>query len=349
MFPLTTIVKYPNGDHELIHGSLYRVPPELIDPPRLRELLRIERSGWHVTEFGYFAYSKRGLDRSIYIFPGLQIERESKVRRRIYGYGQTFSKTQIEAMAVGVTDVEERFRSKAESEFNLLVHDLRGLSNSIYHAAEEARNLLQVNDMSGVGVRIENIIAAQTMLKIRTDILDYSGYVDLADTAMNVPIYRRVDKVVRSFSPFANRSGTSIRLTGSSYRESYGPNVFEIISYLLIDNAVKYSPRHESVLVTVEEDEETITVKVNSTGPQIFEDEMEAIFVDGFRGRNAMKLGKPGNGMGLELAKRLVMQFDGEILASSEQVPEFRIDRVQMAQVCFTVRVLVFVARRMAL
>lgn len=339
MFPLTTIIKFPNGGHELIHGSLHRVPPELIDPPRLLELLRIEKSGWHETEFGYFAYSKRGLDRSIYIFPGLQIEGESRAKRRIHGYSETFSKTQIEAMAAGVTDVEEHFRSKAESEFNLLVHDLRGLSNSIYHAAEEARNLLQNNDMGGVGIRIENIIAAQTMLKIRTDILDYSGYVDLADMETNVPIYRRVHKVVRSFSPFAKHSGTNIKLNGSSYRESYGPNVFEIISYLLIDNAVKYSPKHETVTVTVEEDEKTITVDVNSTGPQIMREEMEAIFVDGFRGSNAKKLGKPGNGMGLELAKRLVMQFNGEISASSEPIPEFRIDDVQMAEVRFTVKV----------
>lgn len=151
------------------------------------------------------------------------------------------------------------------------------------------------------------------MLRIRTDLLDLSGNPTLEQEKKPVPIYRRVDKVVKCFESIANHKNIDLVMTGQSYASGIGPDVFEIIPYVLIDNAVKYAPNYSNISVVVWETTKSIEIIVKSLGPNIESEEQESIFLKGVRSKAAKARDAAGSGIGLFLAKTLVGQFGGKI------------------------------------
>lgn len=280
--------------------------------PRLNSYLRITSPGWSANEFGYLNYALQHSSGDLYIYPALFIDGYSP-RKRYPEYNQKFTKQQIEQYAGQFLAAENRYHKQALSDFELLVHDLRQLSTSIYHSAEEARELLAARNWEGVDRRISNIISAQTMLKIRTDVLDFSGNVESEQELKEVPIYRRLDKVVKCFQPLASTKSLRIHLEGTSYGSAKGPEVFEIVPYVIIDNAIKYSPRRTDITVKISEGADTIKIQFQSVGPPIDAHEYEGIFEKWRRGVHAQATPVPGSGIGLFLAKKVIEQFCGEI------------------------------------
>ncbi len=207
----------------------------------------------------------------------------------------------------------KNFRAQAEQEMTALVHDLRHLSGAIYHSAEQADRAFQQNNRSEMQEGLRTIVATQTMLKARINYLDYISGVDRFELDERIPIYSRVDKVVRCFSAAAKDRKLRIKLSGSSFRVTSGPNILEIVPYTLIDNAIKYSPPNYQVEVSVYDTDDHTIVTVASVGPQILETEKENIFKQGVRGEKAVKVRPTGTGLGLAVAKDIVDQFNGSI------------------------------------
>jgi signal transduction histidine kinase len=314
MSSITYIIKYTDGTHDFVRGELFPLPPELTDKPRINEYLKSTQPGWSTTEFGYFKYTHQHNNGDLFIYPGLIIDGQPKPTKKFANYRTVFSKKQIENLASSRSSYSDKLTNKISSDFDKLVHDLRKLSTSIYHAAEEASTFLDRGQIDETKTRLQNIIAAQSMLTIRTDVLDYSGKPDEFKENELVPIYKRVHKVVRSFMPHAWQKGIKLELSGTSFGHSLGPNVFEIVPYLIIENAIKYAPRSSGgISVNCRDYLDTIEIEIISMGPHIEDDELDEIFGLNYRGRNALKSNTPGSGAGLALARRLVDDFNGNI------------------------------------
>ncbi len=224
----------------------------------------------------------------------------------------------------------------------MLVHDLRRLSTAIYHSSQEAFELIAPIEhlhpnLREAKVRIENVIGAQSILKIRTDVLDYSGNPDVFDEDRSVPLYRRSDKVIKSFTAFAAKKNIRLHKTGASFGEARGPNAFEIVPYAILDNAIKYSPYNNDISISFREAAGYFELSVTSVGPKIDGAEIEEIFQKGFRGRFARTSGLPGSGIGLFLAKKLVERFRGTISVATSG--EYLIDQQKMSDVTFRVAI----------
>ena len=195
----------------------------------------------------------------------------------------------------------------------MLVHDLRRLSTSIYHAAEEARSAHYAGETAVLRDRLESILAAHGMLKLRTDVLDFARNPSGEHQVVPVKVFKKVDKVVRSFRPVAEKKNIQLNIKGPSTGTCLGPDVFEIIPYLVIDNAIKYSPSNASVEVSCYDTNNTVEVVIVSIGPKILPQEVAKVFEKGFRSQAARNGQKSGTGTGLFLAKNLVQQFRGRI------------------------------------
>ena len=122
-----------------------------------------------------------------------------------------------------------------------------------------------------------------------------------------------MDKVNRIFKPQASDLGLETHLSGKSYKQSRGPNVFEIVPYVLIDNALKCTLKGLDVEVTGNDLDKMVELRVISYGPELLHDEKTRIFEKGFRGKGAVASGKSGSGIGLHLANRIVKLFKGSI------------------------------------
>ncbi|TGS45644.1 MULTISPECIES: HAMP domain-containing sensor histidine kinase [unclassified Mesorhizobium] len=338
MFPIFTVIRTADERIETHEGTLIRVPVELRDQARIRRYALIRSPGWSRSEFGYSAYARANEKGDFYVFPGLIVANERKPDRNFGNYRTEFQKTEIESYVDGLFRLISERDERVEENLNLLIHDLRRLSGAIYHAAEEAKGFLAARDWDQLGVRLNNVTAAQAMLAIRTDIVDFQKDTTLAFNETEIPVYRRVDKVVRCFTPLANKSNIRISIQGSSFSSVVGPNLFEIIPYILIDNAVKYSPQNAEVKVLIEDKSGETRFSVNSIGPVIEEAEREHIFDKSFRGKNAINSGRPGSGIGLFLARALVARFGGTITLQQSDRRQV-VGETTMTNVTFTIAI----------
>ena len=135
-------------------------------------------------------------------------------------------------------------------------------------------------------------------------------------------MFRKVDKVVRCFRPKANFRRIILTLQGPSFGTTFGPAIFELIPYAILDNAIKYAPNRSDIAVRVEDAAKEIYVSVVSYGPLIEETEREAIFAKGFRGKHAVALRPDGTGIGLHTTRELVRHhFSGDIAVSQTGDP----------------------------
>jgi hypothetical protein len=124
-------------------------------------------------------------------------------------------------------------------------HDLQYFVGALVHLSvvnsgqENDRHLLlkRLNDIRSISV----IISAKTnFLKYVASDISHHAYCDIA-----------VHRVLRRLTsgllqiPAALNKKLKIKLEGESFSTIHGPDIFEFIPYLVLENAVKYSPSHE--------------------------------------------------------------------------------------------------------
>jgi hypothetical protein len=218
MLALSSIILRPQGNYEVHNGTLFSLPAELCDKFRIQQYLKISTLGWTRSEFGYMALVKLDDQGNKYIIPGLYLEDCSPPHKKIYGYKPQLTKKQVEQYLDHHFERLVDIRNSSEGELTALVHDLRHLSSSIYHSALEAEVAAKGKNWQNSQELIRTIIASQTMLKVRIDYLDFSNSVDRFDESEKIPVYSRVDKVIRCFRADARHKKININIVGRSYR-----------------------------------------------------------------------------------------------------------------------------------
>lgn len=314
MFSLPTLIKELDGTYKFSDGAIVSLPAELRDKHRIGRYSQIQGGGWGTSEFGYSYYSFRLPLGQTAIFPGLYIHEHTKPKKKFAGYVPTLTQRQVEQVALKFSSFLDAEVTSVQGDLAMLVHDLRALSNSIYNPAVEAQRLLDRDEVAEARKRIETVIAAQGILRMRTDALDFSGNALDPNDDSEIQIYKKIDKVQRCFKSMAQNQGKSVTLSGHSFRKIKGQDVFELVPYTIIDNAVKYSPSGYDISVEVFDQGATTAMIVKSYGPKIGDDEKSAIFGKYFRGRAAVESKSPGTGIGLNISAKIIDEiFSGSI------------------------------------
>ena len=100
--------------------------------------------------------------------------------------------------------------------------------------------------------------------------------------------------------------------------------LLNIVFNTLIDNAGKYSVGTRMPITVsggYEQSGDYFNISVSNYGLPIHEDEAEALFKKGERGREAIKQGIGGTGIGLHLAQRIMTEGNGNLLLTSRSDP----------------------------
>lgn len=93
------------------------------------------------------------------------------------------------------------------------------------------------------------------------------------------------------------------------------PKLLTMVVNILIDNAGKYSKSKKSIMIKGKTNTSrgTYSILVENDGYEIFSHEVEDIFQDTVRGRNASELTIDGTGVGLNLAKDILERCNSKI------------------------------------
>jgi two-component system sensor histidine kinase SenX3 len=87
----------------------------------------------------------------------------------------------------------------------------------------------------------------------------------------------------------------------------------------VLENAVKYSPEHETVSLSVVEIGSQIEISVRDTGIGIAPQDVPRIFDRFFRADAARARDSAGAGLGLAIVRQVAADHDGEVLVSTQE------------------------------
>ena len=296
------------------NGSLFPLSPSAQTHEDFDYLLRV-RHGWTCCPSGYAAYaSSLSADEEVWLVVyGLKVVGVSTVRGREKTLSIRMTPADVESYTKRTIDALSQSKDKLRLVMRSNIHEVRSINadiyNAVYRLKEDLHEFGYNQDRDFKTVR--NIEELSKILKTRTDVLDVVSNPALLQAARSsIPIYRAFDRVVRSLRPTASAQNVRLNLTGSSTGRVNGISLFDVIPYLMIQNAIKYAPQSSNVRILFEENPDRVSVHLTSVGPSMEEDEVKRIFISGFRGRYAQQVTPEGTGFGMSLLKTLVEMHD---------------------------------------
>lgn len=213
-----------------------------------------------------------------------------------------------------------------------LVATIRGLSGVKGHE----------RDLGFLVSRMESINGLASVLGAKTAFMSYVNLKgNLPDAGISV--YRSVARAIsaaKHIEKLSLKKDLVFQMTGECHGVLRGPNVFEFIPFMLLENAIKYSPRRGRVLAEVREDTANFHIRVSSLGPMWETDEATKLFEKGFRGRHAQLAASKGAGVGLYyIGKALSELYDGTISAEQKVGPGISLNGIVFRDTTFAVRI----------
>ncbi|MDP3947423.1 MAG: ATP-binding protein [bacterium] len=166
--------------------------------------------------------------------------------------------------------------------------------------------------------------ASQKLLHIVNDLLDVSKIEEgrFGYRFENVEFLGYVENILGEASLIAKEYGVNIyfdRLADLSIAMYVDQAKLSVVFSNLLDNAIKYNVKGGSVTVKVErvKDSPYLLISVKDTGVGVPPEQVANLFKKFFRAENVTKFETEGTGLGLYIAKNIVIRHGGRIWAES--------------------------------
>jgi hypothetical protein len=307
---------FDGGFCEVLEGTLFNPVTEFFSRTQ-RSFYALAKPGWQRCPLGYGVYAAHdGLGRKI-VVPGIYLKDEPAPKRKFPDHPLKFTRKQIEAFAQSHLSIFDDIRDQRDTEFKNLTHDLRAISTEIYHGALAARDNSNVVSNSELHNQIEIIINSQQMMSIRLDIIDYESGLSSGRPKEYIDPFPKIDKIVKSFAGKMKSKRVTPKFEGKSRDQIFGPPIFEIVPFVIIENALKYAPYGSEVIIRFKEEDGKLIIRFESYGPKINQKEKTRIFEKNYRGEAVKESGRSGSGIGLFAAKTIIeTHFSGHVFVN---------------------------------
>lgn len=236
----------------------------------------------------------------------------------------------------------EKDNLKTKRVLNSTLHEIRRFSNELSSYSEHFSKQLEATGAIPEWLELcDTIFYTSGMLSARLAFTD----MELNPAAVKLQmhfrtgIYKKFEKAGHVLSQKARLRHVAIQMKGQSFLEIEGLPAFELLPFVILDNAIKYSPPYQTVYVQFEESAKPkhFEVTVTSIGPYLEPDETVTILESGKRGKNAEKSPVSGEGLGLYLAHFLCGYHDLRLTVASNLAASYDIKGIPYAP--FTVRI----------
>ncbi len=135
-----------------------------------------------------------------------------------------------------------------------------------------------------------------------------------------VDMRRLTINLANDFQPLAFDSGKKIIVDDISFSKALGKRQFLIEKNLvaqaisnILENAIKYSDDDSAINIAAQSDKAEICILISSYGIPIKTEEINELFVRGYRGKEAIAKVPAGTGFGLYLVKRIMDFHQGKV------------------------------------
>lgn len=198
---------------------------------------------------------------------------------------------------------------------NSSLHEIRKFNAEIKRVSEELMGASGQNNAEIIK-NAKTIFAASSLISVRLNIFDFDENPGIVTSSSpySAAVFGKFEKSAHVLEVYAKRKSVTIKpFKGSSYKKIDIYPAFEFLPFVIMENAVKYSPRDQDITVEFEEFNKYLEVTVSSVGPVLTKYEIERVFEKGARGVAAVKLDDGGGGYGLYFAKMICDLHDIEM------------------------------------
>ncbi len=218
---------------------------------------------------------------------------------------------------------QEHLAKNVGAEFVAQVsHELKTPLNTLSMYSETL--LGEAGKNEAVRVEAINVIhdEVERMSTLINNLLSISK-MELGNITLERKLVRLVDLLKDTFDNLA-QSGRgkdlkfTVKLPPDLAPVALDKDLFRIAVNNLLTNAIKYNRPGGSVMLSAEEADEHIVIRVRDTGIGIASEEQARVFDKFFRAANPDAVSRGGHGLGLYLAKEIVELHHGKITLQSE-------------------------------
>lgn len=157
-----------------------------------------------------------------------------------------------------------------------------------------------------LGLMIDNLLAFATLDQARTSRLNAS-----------VHLVTEVEHAIAAFEPIAAERGVTLALEvdGSAHtiRAAIDDHPLRQILNNLLDNALKYGPSQQTIVVRLMRDGDTALIHVDDEGPGIPAADVRKLLEPFARLESAVEAGIPGSGLGLAVVSQLAERHGAQL------------------------------------
>jgi hypothetical protein len=194
-----------------------------------------------------------------------------------------------------------------------VLHEVKSFNAQILAKAEEVEIKMDESSpkvkkkVSSYIPNVKNIVALSYLISTRFSVYDATVNPDVLEYGNKsmVTIYKKFDKIKKCYSEEAQKKSIKTKLIGQSNLRFGAYPIFDILPFLLLQNAIKYSPTGKEIEINFEENKNELKIMIKSYGPVVSKDEIDNIFTKGYRSKLAQKAIKDGSGTGLFLAREI--------------------------------------------
>ena len=203
------------------------------------------------------------------------------------------------------------------------IHEINNLTNQLISRADKLSDEVSGNfDREQIEVLSKNIYALSNLLSIRLG--SYNLEVDPSiikqTTEIDIAIFKKIEKAYKCLQDSINKNKIQVNLKGNSYNKYKSGSMLEIAFFIILENAVKYSPRGETVDVNFSEIDDSLTVTFINWGPKPSDDEIKKLNMRGYRSRNVQnQTDIQGRGIGLFLVQQICDAYNIQFQYSIEK------------------------------
>lgn len=279
--------------------------------------------------FGYFT-TRSMTDRLADLMHGAEKLAKGDFSTRLHVVGNdeiARLTTSFNGMATDLQKVDEEKQKLEQTRRNLVAwvsHDLRtplasmrvmieALSDGIITDEQTTRQYMlnSLNEISNLDQLIDDLFEL-AKLDVKEFRLDY-------DTVMLTEL---LSDVIATLRPKAEARDLRIQhqIAPDADQVACAPEKIQRVLANLIDNAIKYTPPHEEIIITSQRISEGVQVSVTNTGITIPADQLLRLFDTFYRGESSRRReadGARGTGLGLAIARGFVEAHGGRIWATS--------------------------------
>lgn len=203
----------------------------------------------------------------------------------------------------------------------IVAHDLKNPIGAVRNFAELIQEgYVPAEETSEIAEKITTV--SNRMLELVTNLLDVnrleSGAMEIS--AIEFDIVPLVASIVESYQTQAAAKNIALYFRKETTETCVTADEQAVMQVLdnLISNAVKYSPHHKSIFVSLHSSKDKVRVEVKDEGPGLSPDDMKRLFGKFARLSARPTGGEHSTGLGLSIVKKMVEAMNGRVWCEAE-------------------------------